>query len=139
MYDYLEALITLQSAPQDAYNKFDALAHDQQNHLREAKKALNELLAEQADQKQITKASEEINACMNRYVPALMAQAKIIWEKGDYAQVEGLFSRSAEYCSKNETWMLNLAHTLYMQEKYKAASEFYAPIMHGKFENVSKL
>lgn len=44
-----------------------------------------------------------------------MAQAKIIWDKGDYAQVERIFRRSSEFCSENDTWKLNVAHTLFMQ------------------------
>lgn len=53
------------------------------------------------------------------YLPALMAQAKLLWEKAQWAQIERLFRRSAEFCRGNETWKLNLAHTLFMQEKFK--------------------
>lgn len=50
-----------------------------------------------------------------RYIPVLMAQAKIIWSEEEYEQVEKLFRRSAEFCGENDIWRLNLAHTLFMQ------------------------
>lgn len=44
-----------------------------------------------------------------------MSQTKIVWDREDYDQVENLFRRSSEFCASNETWRLNLAHTLFMQ------------------------
>uniref|UniRef100_A0A183CQM1 Tetratricopeptide repeat protein 30 n=1 Tax=Globodera pallida TaxID=36090 RepID=A0A183CQM1_GLOPA len=46
------------------------------------------------------------------------------------------FDRSAEFCHGNETWKLNLAHTLYMQEKYKEASDCYAPLVRASFDKL---
>ena len=36
------------------------------------------------------------------YLPVIMAQAKIQWDRGDYAAVENLFGRSSEFCKENE-------------------------------------
>jgi hypothetical protein len=48
-------------------------------------------------------------------------QAKIYWDQGDYAHVERIFRASVELCSEHDTWRLNVAHTLFMQEnKFKA-------------------
>ncbi|KAI6223245.1 Tetratricopeptide repeat protein 30 [Aphelenchoides besseyi] len=71
------------------------------------------------------------------YLPVLMGQAKIVWDREDYNQVENLFRRSSEYCASDEVWRLNLAHTLFMQEKYKESSDCYAPIVNAKLEQVS--
>ncbi len=49
------------------------------------------------------------------YIPVLMAQAKIYWEKEDYAQVETIFRKSVEFCSEHDVWKLNVAHVLFMQ------------------------
>ncbi|CAD5212330.1 unnamed protein product [Bursaphelenchus xylophilus] len=135
MFDYLDALISQQSSPTDAYNKFDALTADQLNQLRKAHQKLKEVM-DSGDKKEIERAKDDIKECMDRYIPVLMAQARIVWEREEYSNVESLFSRSSEFCSLNETWMLNLAHTLYMQEKYKEASECYAPIINTKFEKM---
>ena len=49
------------------------------------------------------------------YIPVLMAQARIYWERKNYPQVEKIFRKSVEFCSENETWKLNVAHVLFMQ------------------------
>lgn len=48
-------------------------------------------------------------------MPVLMSQAKIYWDANNYAQVEKIFRKSVEFCSENDTWKLNVAHTLFMQ------------------------
>jgi tetratricopeptide repeat protein 30 len=64
-----------------------------------------------------------------------MAQAKIFWQKDDYEMVENIFRKSAEFCSDNDTWKLNVAHVLFMQEgKYKEAISFYEPDVMKHFD-----
>lgn len=41
LYDYLDAVITQQTAPIDAYNKFEAMANKQINELRKLTKRIN--------------------------------------------------------------------------------------------------
>lgn len=65
-----------------------------------------------------------------RYIPVLMAQAKIYWDLENYAQVEKIFRKSAEFCNEHDTWRLNVAHVLFMQEnKFKEAAGFYEPLV----------
>lgn len=52
---------------------------------------------------------------LHSYIPILMAQARIYWERNNYQQVEKIFRRSVEFCSENDTWKLNVAHVLFMQ------------------------
>lgn len=49
------------------------------------------------------------------YVPVLMAQAKLYWDRANYAQVEKLFRKSVEFCSERDEWKLNVAHVLFMR------------------------
>jgi tetratricopeptide repeat protein 30 len=66
-----------------------------------------------------------------------MAQAKIYWDAGNYSAIEKLFRRSVEFCNENETWKLNVAHVLFMQEaKYKEAISFYEPIVKRSYDKV---
>ncbi|RYH30050.1 hypothetical protein EON65_06410 [archaeon] len=59
---------------------------------------------------------------LERYIPVLMAQARIYWERENYFLVEKLFFQSAEFCSEHEVWKLNVAHVFFMQEtKFKDA------------------
>lgn len=52
---------------------------------------------------------------LQKYVPVLMAMAKIWWDKEDYVQVERIFHQSADLCSDHDLWKLNIAHTFFMQ------------------------
>ena len=75
--------------------------------------------------------------CVCRYMPVLMHQAKVLWERADYRELENLFSRTMDYCSDNETWKLNVAHVLFMQQdKYSEAARFYEPIVNSNYDSV---
>lgn len=50
-----------------------------------------------------------------RYIPVLMAQAKIYWDLENYPMVEKLFKQSAEFCAEHDVWKLNVAHVFFMQ------------------------
>jgi tetratricopeptide repeat protein 30 len=65
LYDYLDALITFQTSPIEAYNKFDALANDQLNQLRKAHAKLQEGVQDD-DKKLIEKATEDFQTCLER-------------------------------------------------------------------------
>ncbi|KAI6242149.1 Tetratricopeptide repeat protein 30 [Aphelenchoides fujianensis] len=149
LFDYLDAMITLQTAPEEAFNKFDALAGEQLKELRRAHARLQEAADDGEDKRAVEKAAAHVQECLQRYLPVLMGQAKILWERADYDQVEGLFRRSAEFCAGDEGWRLNLAHTLFMQarlfvflttpsmqEKYKESADCYAPIVNAKFDSM---
>ncbi|XP_015778261.1 PREDICTED: tetratricopeptide repeat protein 30A-like [Acropora digitifera] len=74
---------------------------------------------------------------LERYIPVLMAQAKIYWDLDNYAQVEKIFRKSVEFCNEHEVWKLNVAHVLFMQEnKYKEAVGFYEPIVKKHYEKI---
>ena len=66
LFDYLDALITLQTSRVDAYNKFDALATDQLAAVRRAHSRLAELVDEGADKKAIDKANDEYKQNLER-------------------------------------------------------------------------
>jgi tetratricopeptide repeat protein 30 len=67
-----------------------------------------------------------------------MAQGKVYWDAGNYSMVEKLFRRSMEYCSESDAWKLNVAHVLFMQEKYKEAISFYQPIVERSIDHVGQ-
>jgi len=73
----------------------------------------------------------------DRYIPCLMAQARIYWDLENYAQVEKIFRKSVEFCNEHDVWKLNVAHVLFMQgNKYKEAIGFYEPIVQKNLENL---
>uniref|UniRef100_A0A183CM83 Tetratricopeptide repeat protein 30 n=1 Tax=Globodera pallida TaxID=36090 RepID=A0A183CM83_GLOPA len=138
-FDYLDALITQQSSDSEAYAKFDALTVSRLNALRKRHQKLRETREEDNNNnnaRALQRAVDAVETCLDEFLPTLMAQAKLLWDKAQWAQIERLFRRSAEFCHGNETWKLNLAHTLYMQEKYKEASDCYAPLVRASFDKL---
>ncbi|VDN86802.1 unnamed protein product [Brugia pahangi] len=114
LYDYIDALITQQTAPMDAYNKFEAISNEQINELRRLTKRMNEI-RDGNDELIIQKTAKAYDDTMAKYMPVLMSQAKIYWDMNNYSQVEKIFRKSVEFCSENDIWKLNVAHTLFMQ------------------------
>lgn len=68
----------------------------------------------------------------------LMAQAKIYWNRENYNMVEKIFHKSVEVCNEDDTWKLNVAHVLFMQNKYKEAIGLYEPIVKKHYDDVSQ-
>lgn len=66
-----------------------------------------------------------------------MAQARIYWNRENFQMVEKIFRKSVEFCNEDDTWKLNVAHVLFMQNKYKEAIGFYEPIVKKHYDNVS--
>merc|ERR1719163_2450788 len=65
-----------------------------------------------------------------------MGQARIYWDMENYAQVEKIFRQSAEFCSEDESWKLNVAHIFFMQEKYKECVRYYEPFVRAHSSNM---
>ncbi|XP_046628064.1 tetratricopeptide repeat protein 30A isoform X3 [Neodiprion virginianus] len=136
LYDFLDALITQQTSPEEAYRKFDDLANKHTETLRKATKQVQEARLNH-DDNAVKRAVNDYEEALERYVPVLMAQAKIYWELENYAQVEKIFRKSVEFCNEHDVWKLNVAHTLFMQEnKFKEATGFYEPIVKKKYDNI---
>ena len=136
MYDFLEALITQQTSPDEAYRKFDAIASKHTEQLRKYTKQVQEA-RNQHDDEAVKRAINEYEDALGRYIPVLMAQAKIYWDLEMYQQVEKLFRKSVEFCNESDIWKLNVAHVLFMQEnKFKEATGFYEPIVRKNFDSI---
>lgn len=132
----LDALITQQTSPAEAYQKLDDLANRHTELLRKLAKQVQEHRSN-GDTELVKKAVVDYEDCLDRYIPVLMAQAKIYWELQNYAQVEKIFRKSVEFCNDNDIWRLNVAHVLFMQEnKFKEATGFYEPIVKKHYSEV---
>ena len=58
-----------------------------------------------------------------------MAQALMYWEHQNYLQVEKQLKRVFEQLSDQPSWRINMAHTLFMLEKYAEAAKFYETVV----------
>jgi tetratricopeptide repeat protein 30 len=121
---------------EEAYRKFDELSAKYIDKLRK--------LTKQIQDARLARDNEVIKNCLKlydeeleRYIPVLMAQARIYWERENYPMVEKLFFQSAEFCSEHDVWKLNVAHVFFMQEtKFKDAIRYYEPIVKKNQDNL---
>jgi len=139
LYAYLEATILTQSSPEEAYRKFDILSSKHIATLRTLTKAIQDARMAQ-DNNKIKDALKEYDDALEKYIPVLMAQAKIYWDLENYPMVEKIFKQSAEFCSEHDVWKLNVAHVFFMQEnKFKDAIRYYEPAVKKQAESGSIL
>ncbi|KAJ3111684.1 Tetratricopeptide repeat protein 30A [Phlyctochytrium bullatum] len=136
LFDYLEAILLKQSSPEEAYKKLDDLANKHVEILRKLTKQVQEA-RQNMDEEAVKKVVNDYDDAVERYIPVLMAQAKIYWDMENYTMVEKIFRKSVEFCNEHDVWKLNVAHVLFMQEsKYKEAISFYEPIVKKHYENI---
>nr|XP_020032214.1 tetratricopeptide repeat protein 30A2-like [Castor canadensis] len=136
LYDFLDAMITCQTAPEEAFIKFDGLAGMLTEQLRKLTKQVQEA-RHNRDDEAVKKSVNEYDDALEKYIPVLMAQAKIYWNLENYPVVEKIFRKSVEFCNDHDVWKLNVAHVLFMQEnKYKEAIGFYEPIVKKHYDNI---
>ncbi|EEB17293.1 conserved hypothetical protein [Pediculus humanus corporis] len=129
LLEFLDALITKQTSPEEGYRKLDEIASKHTEILRKLTKQVQEA-RQNKDDEAVKKTVMDYEDALERYIPVLMAQAKIYWEMENYSQVEKIFRKSVEFCNDNDTWKLNVAHVLFMQQnKFKEAKGFYEPII----------
>ncbi|KAJ6220820.1 hypothetical protein RDWZM_006632 [Blomia tropicalis] len=138
LYEFLDALITQQTSPEDAYQKFDEIAARHTDSLRRQSKHIQEVKAKLSDNEDgmVTKHRETLkrlngthDETLELYVPVLMAQAKIYWDLECYAQVEKVFRKSAEFCNELDLWKLN-------ENKFKEATGFYEQLVKKNYDNI---
>eukprot|EP00448_Togula_jolla_P040374 CAMPEP_0170631880 /NCGR_PEP_ID=MMETSP0224-20130122/34933_1 /TAXON_ID=285029 /ORGANISM="Togula jolla, Strain CCCM 725" /LENGTH=629 /DNA_ID=CAMNT_0010960361 /DNA_START=96 /DNA_END=1985 /DNA_ORIENTATION=+ len=134
-YEFLDALILAQSAPEEAYRRFDELSSKHIEALRRGTKNIQDA-RRQRDQNAVKKYLNEFDEALSKYIPVLMGQAKIYWDMEHYSMVEKIFRQSAEFCSEDESWKLNVAHIFFMQEKFKECIRYYEPFVRKHNDNL---
>jgi tetratricopeptide repeat protein 30 len=136
IYDYLDACIMVPTSVEEAYRKFDELSAKHIDKLRKFTKQIQD--ARLARDSEAIKANLKLyDEELDKYIPVLMAQARIYWERDNYPMVEKLFFQAAEFCSEHEVWKLNVAHVFFMQEtKFKDAIRYYDPIVRRLQDNL---
>ncbi|XP_070779656.1 intraflagellar transport protein 70A [Enoplosus armatus] len=135
MYEFLDALLTCQTAPEEAFRKFDEMNGKLTEQLRKLAKQVQEARLVRDDEVQ-KKALQDYDLMQEKYIVVLMAQAKIYWNRENFQMVEKIFRKSVEVCNEDDTWKLNVAHVLFMQNKYKEAIGFYEPIVKKHYDNI---
>ncbi|KAL3204137.1 hypothetical protein MRX96_001113 [Rhipicephalus microplus] len=153
LYEFLEALLAQQTAPEEAYAKLEALAARQADRLRQMRQQgapqaqCEAVLRERCVASTTSFASSAFYVSLSAQIHPLTGQtrhgkerekkrkpigctARIPWEAHDYPLVERLFRRSVELCSEEDCWRLNVGHVLFVQEgKFHEAVAFYEPLV----------
>ncbi|KAM8845608.1 intraflagellar transport protein 70A isoform 1-T1 [Spinachia spinachia] len=137
MYEFLDALLTCQTAPEEAFRKLDEMNGKLTEQLRKLAKQVQEARMSRDDDGQ-KKALQDNDLTQEKYIVVLMAQAKIYWNRENFQMVEKIFRKSVEVCNDDDTWKLNVAHVLFMQSKYKEAIGFYEPIVKKHYDDVEQ-
>lgn len=134
-YEFLDALILGQSSPEEAYQRFDELSAKHIESLRRGTKNIQDA-RRQRDQDAVKKHLSEFDEILSKYIPVLMGQARIYWDLEHYSMVEKIFRQSAEFCSEDESWKLNVAHIFFMQEKFKECIRYYEPFVRKHYDDL---
>ncbi|CDW60992.1 tetratricopeptide repeat protein 30A [Trichuris trichiura] len=124
-HDFIAAIIMQPQSPEESLSKIETLVEQQGDILQRLEEQLS--AAQQANDEDVrSKIAETYNEALQLYLPVLMEQAKMYWDKKNYRQVEKIFQHSADFCGNYDSWKLNVGHTLFMQQtKYKEAAGFY--------------
>ena len=136
MFEFIDAVITKQTAAEEAFKKLDELASRHIDALRKLTKQVQEAKGVH-DEATVKRAVNDYDEALEQYIPVLMQQAKIYWDRDNYAAVERIFRKSVEFCNEHDTWRLNVAHVLFMQDnKFKEATGFYEPIVKKHYDAI---
>ncbi|KAM9843855.1 intraflagellar transport protein 70A [Aulostomus maculatus] len=135
LYEFLDALLTCQTAPEEAFRKFEEMNGKLIEQLRKLAKQVEEARVARDDETQ-KKALQDYDLMQEKYIVVLMAQAKIYWNRENFHMVEKIFRKSVDVCNEDDTWKLNVAHVLFMQNKYKEAIGFYEPIVKKHYNTI---
>uniref|UniRef100_A0A3Q2UKE8 Tetratricopeptide repeat protein 30 n=1 Tax=Fundulus heteroclitus TaxID=8078 RepID=A0A3Q2UKE8_FUNHE len=135
LYEFLDALLTCQTAPEEAFRKFEEMNSKLTEQLRKQAKQVQDARHARDDEAQ-SKTLQDYDLLQEKYIVVLMAQAKIYWNRENFQMVEKIFRKSVEFCNDEDTWKLNVAHVLFMQNKYKEAISFYEPIVRKHYDSI---
>lgn len=98
LYAFIEATITVNTSPEQAFHQFDTLSSKHVDGLRKLTKQIQDARLAH-DTEAIKECLKQYDDALERYVPCLMAQARIYWAREHYPMVEKIFRQSAEFCS----------------------------------------
>ena len=137
-YEYLDAVIAGTRSSGGAFRRLERAANAKAEEMRGLAKSIQDARLRR-DAERVKGLAARYDDALEAYVPFLMAQAKIYWDRAHYAQVEKIFRRSAlEFCSGPRR--LNVAHGYFMRslrsdDTFGEAIEYYEPIVRAKVES----
>ncbi len=134
LLSYLEAAIMTSSYPNEAIPMLEKIASEYTPKLKEQMKKITDAVTASRNEQEsslILSATKEYDALLDNYMPILMLQARIFWDKKEYAVAEQILENSVELCKYHEKWRLNMGHVMFAQEgeKIKGSIPYYELII----------
>ena len=133
LYEYLDTVILASASPDKALTKFEALAKKYSIEMRKLAREI-ESSEESSQNSQIKQSKINFEKLKSFYIPILMAQSYIYWQREEYSMIEQLFRKSADLCVDVDAWRLNIGHTFFIQQgsKFKDAIKYYETFVKEK-------
>lgn len=130
LYDFLETFIVAKESTEEALRRFEKLSVIMAQNVRKLKKKVQDL-QKRGDCVALRTATRSMKDSMLLYVPILMTQTKIFWDRFDYKNAESILMIASDLCNDTAEWQLNMAHALFMQQgdRYNDAISYYATLI----------
>ena len=109
LYDFLDATITRQASPEEAFRRFDDMAVKHTEKLRTLTRQVQEA-RQQSDEDAVKRFVNAYDDAIERYIPVLMAQAKIYWDMKNYVQVEKVSRHTRCCCARGCVCVCVIVH-----------------------------
>ena len=138
-FEYIEAVIFQNTNTDETAKKLERLGTKHVEELRRITRAIKDAQWEKDDDA-LKKTLKDYDDSLEKYIPVLMAECSIYWQKEKYEMVERLLLNAREYCAVHDTWKLNLAHCFFIQEgKYSEAIQNYEAIYNKNINALMEL
>ncbi|KHJ42916.1 tetratricopeptide repeat protein [Trichuris suis] len=106
-HDFIAAIVMQPQSPEESLSKIEALVQQQGDILQRLAKQVS-AAQQDNDEDVISKMNEAYSEALQLYLPVLMEQAKMYWDRKDYKQVEKIFQQSVDFCGNYDLWKLNI-------------------------------
>mmetsp|Transcript_29296 Transcript_29296/g.49909 ORF Transcript_29296/g.49909 Transcript_29296/m.49909 type:complete len:646 (-) Transcript_29296:999-2936(-) len=147
-YAYFDAVMMSLACPEDAFSMLETQVANYIPKLKSSKSKLSEAIrstsekpaksaprpttdAERTEHRALSVATKELDDILDQYIPVVMLQARLYWERKEYTRAEQVLRRSAEYCHEREAWRMNMGHIMFAQQgdKFEASIEHYEHLL----------
>ena len=136
--DFSEAVVLCVSAPEDATRKLSDLSRKLESQLAKAAAAIQDSRGSHNPDELRNKVAA-YDALAGKLLPVVMWKAKVYWEKKDYPSADQILREYIDFFADEDCWKINIAHVLFMQERFPEAVQFYEPIVQASAASILSL
>ena len=131
--EFLETYILVKTSTDEALKRLERLSVIVAQNIRKLKKKVQDI-KKRGDDKALRRATKTLSESMQLFVPILMTQTKIYWDRFDYRSAEETLRIVEDICNESEAWQINMAHAIFMQQgdRYDDAIGYFAALIDRK-------